>query len=64
VLLKRLLSDIHPDMFKTSSFWRRKIDESTSGMLSQSLSVTYLRFGEPDTFGHYQLFGATEVNYI
>jgi hypothetical protein len=52
VLPERLLSDVHLDMHNLSSFWRRKIDESTSDKLSQLSSVTLFRFGEPATFGH------------
>jgi len=33
VLLERLFSDIHLSRINLSSFWRWKIDESTSGML-------------------------------
>jgi hypothetical protein len=52
VLLERLLTEVHPAMFNLSSFWRQKIDESTSSKLSQLLSITYFKFGEPDIFGH------------
>jgi hypothetical protein len=52
VLLERLFSDVHPAMNILVSFWRRKIDESTSSKLSQSPSITSFRFGKPDTFGH------------
>jgi hypothetical protein len=55
VLLERLLTEVHPAMFNLSSFWRQKIDESTSSKLSQllsKLSSFHFKFGETDIFGH------------
>jgi len=51
VLLESLLTELHPNMFNTSSFGE-KIDGSTRANFLQFRKFTFLRFGEPDIFGH------------